>query len=78
MNTNILQNKSSAKHEEHPFHILPPSYLPFVVALIAGMFVATFAFLMHKDSLKETIPFFNIVIPGFPSYWRLLAFLALY
>jgi len=40
----ILQNRLNAKNEEHPFHILPPSYLPFVVALIAGMFVATFAF----------------------------------
>jgi len=64
----ILQNRLNAKNEEHPFHILPPSYLPFVVALIAGMFVATFAFLMHKDSLKESIPFFNLLIPGVPSY----------
>jgi hypothetical protein len=68
MKTPILQNKLVAKNEEHPFHILPPSYLPFVVALIAGMFVATFAFLMHKDSLKESIPFFNLLIPGIPSY----------
>lgn len=63
-----LQNKLNAKHEEHPFHILPPSYLPFIVALVAGMFVATFAFLMHKDSLKESIPFFSLLIPGIPSY----------
>ena len=76
MNNLILQNKASSKNEEHPFHILPPSYLPFVVALVAGMFVATFAFLMHKDSLKESIPFFNLLIPGIPSYWRLLTFFA--
>jgi heme/copper-type cytochrome/quinol oxidase subunit 3 len=71
-NSFYLENRLAAKNEQHPFHILPPSHLPFTVALIAGMFVATFAFLMHKDSLKETIPFFNIAIPGFPSYWRLL------
>lgn len=69
-----LQNKENARHESHPFHILPPSYLPFIVALIAGMFVATFAFLMHKDSLKESIPFFNLIVWGGPSYGRLLFF----
>jgi hypothetical protein len=45
MNNLTLQNKASSKNEEHPFHILPLSYFPFVVALVAGMFVATFAFL---------------------------------
>ena len=44
----------------------PPSYLPFVVAFVAGMFVATFAMLMHKIRLKETIPFFNLLLPGLP------------
>jgi hypothetical protein len=67
MNTS-LKNQSTGKTLEPPVHILPPSYLPFVVALVAGMFVATFALLMHKDSLKETIPFLNVMIPGFPSY----------
>lgn len=27
---------------------------------------------MHADTLKETVPFFNIALPGVPSYWRLL------
>jgi len=72
MDNKILQNRLIAKNEEHPFHILPPSYLPFAVALFAGTFVATFAMLMHADTLKETIPFFNIALPGIPSYWRLL------
>jgi hypothetical protein len=67
MNT-ILKNSYKAKHEEHPFHILPPSYLPFVVAMMAGMFVATFALLMHKYGIKETIPFFNWIVPGIPDY----------
>lgn len=51
MNNLILQNKSSLKNEKHPFHIFTPSYRPFIVALVAGMFVATFVFLM---------PFLNI------------------
>jgi len=77
MNTTQLKNQSTGKSQEHPFHILPPSYLPFVVASVAGMFVATFAVLMHKDSLKETVPFLNTMIPGFPSYWRLLILFSL-
>lgn len=68
MDNKALQNRLIAKNEEHPFHILPPSYLPFAVALFAGTFVATFAMLMHADTLKETIPFFNIALPGIPSY----------
>ena len=52
-NSNFTKQTKLLKHEEHPFHILPPSYLPFIVALIAGMFVATFAFLMHKDVFKR-------------------------
>lgn len=71
----IIQNKSAARNEEHPFHILPPSYLPFVVALLIGVFVGTFAMLMHVDSIKESVPFFSLVLPGNPahySYYRLL------
>jgi len=64
----LLQNKQIARNEEHPFHILPPSYLPFAVALAAGMFVATFAALMHIDTLKQSIPFFNFIVVGIPGY----------
>jgi len=71
MSIKNLLNKSVAKHEEHPFHILPPSYLPFVVAMSAGTFVATFAALMHADTLKESIPFFNFIVIGVPDYYRL-------
>ena len=56
----------------HTHSISSPSYLPFAVALFAGTFVATFAMLMHADTLKETVPIFRYSIPGIPSYWRLL------
>lgn len=47
MNNLILSNKSSLKHEEHPFHIFSLwVYFLFIMALIVGMFVATFTFLM--------------------------------
>jgi len=58
----ILKNKLSAKHEQHPFHILPPSQLPFCVAASVGGFVAMFAALMHTDTIKEPIPFFDLVV----------------
>lgn len=65
-----LSNKLIAKHEEHPFHILPPSYLPFTVALSAGLFAATFAALMHVDTLKESLCPFNL-LSVCVDYWRL-------
>lgn len=73
MNNIQLKNKASAKHEQHPFHILPPSHLPFMVAAAAGVFVAMFATLMHVDTIKESIPFFDLIIWGSsPKYWCLL------
>jgi len=58
-----LKNRNIPKHEEHPFHILPPSYVPFAVAASIGVFIATFVALMHIDTIKEPIPFLRIVVP---------------
>ena len=72
---NTLKNRNIVKHEEHPFHILPPSYIPFAVAASLGVLIALFAVYMHLDTVKEPIPFLHIIIPFWPTvpdYWRLL------
>jgi hypothetical protein len=61
----LLQNKAQAHHEEHPYHILPPSYIPFAVATFIGTFAMTFATLMHLDTRQES--FLDAII-GVPDY----------
>lgn len=69
-----LINKNSPRHEEHPFHILPPSYLPFAVSLVVGSFLASFVVLLHIDSFKEKVPLLSLI--ACPNYYGLGAFFA--
>jgi len=66
--TKRLRNKPNALHEAHPFHILPPSALPFFVAMILGLSAGTFAYLLHRDNLKEAIPFLSLAVGDSPDY----------
>lgn len=52
MNNNILHNRLNAKNEQHLFHILPYSYLPFAGVLITGVLVVIYL-LIHPTLLKD-------------------------
>jgi cytochrome c oxidase subunit 3 len=61
----VLKNKNISKHEMHPFHILPPSYLPFFMAMSIGLFISTFAFLLHRDTLSKNMSILCFIIPEY-------------
>jgi heme/copper-type cytochrome/quinol oxidase subunit 3 len=67
-----LKNSVGAKFEQHPFHLVDPSALPFVVSAVIGLMLSSLAFFFH-GAPREAVLFAAKIayLFGQPS-WLLL------
>jgi len=51
----ILRNKLGSKYEQHPFHLVDPSPLPFLLSAGIGIMLCFTAFLMHGTAYDQAL-----------------------
>jgi len=51
----ILRNKTGSKYEQHPFHLVDPSPLPFLLSAGLGITLCFIAFLMHGTAYDQAL-----------------------